>query len=210
MHHVRPDLVGHPDRLRWNARYQGGFIASFTAHPLAVRALSVQLPAGPVLDLASGPSGSVLLAARTGRQVTAVDASEVALHLLSDEAERRGLRELITLVHADLKVWRPPRGGNSLVLCTGYWDRSVFAAAAASVAVDGLLGWEAFTAGARRERPHLPAQWCLGAGEPAALLPADFAIMEQHDLPDDDAATKRQLLARRLAESARKACGGAT
>jgi SAM-dependent methyltransferase len=199
MHRVQPELVGHPDRLRWNARYQGGFVASFTAHPLAVRALSMRLPAGPVLDLASGPSGSVLLAAGIGRQVTAVDASEVALDLLGEEAERRGLRALITLVHADLKVWRPQPDSYSLVLCTGYWDRSAFAAAAASAAVDGLLGWEAFTAEARRERPHLPAEWCLDTGEPATLLPSGYAIVEQHDLPDGDAATKRQLLARRLA-----------
>ena len=194
--HVRPDLANHPDRLRWNARYGGGFAASFAAHPLAVRALSGTLPDGPVLDLASGPSGSALLAASAGRPVTAVDASDTALGLLGQEASRRGLADLITLVHADLTVWRPRSGGYALVLCTGYWDRALFPAAADAVAAGGLLGWEAFTADARRVRPGLPAAWCLDPGEPASLLPAGFEVLSQCDLPDETAGTKRRLLAR--------------
>ena len=63
----------HPDRLRWNARYAGGSVPSFALHPLVVRALATDLPDGPVADLACGASGSALLAAARGRQVTAVD-----------------------------------------------------------------------------------------------------------------------------------------
>ena len=100
---------GHPDQLRWNARYATGFVPSFTPHPLAVRALATDLPDGPVADLACGPSGSALLAAAHGRPVTAVDISELALGLLGDEARRRGLDHLVTLIHADLAAWRPPR-----------------------------------------------------------------------------------------------------
>lgn len=199
MNHVRPELAGHPDRLRWNARYQSGFVASFAAHPLAVLALSMRLPDGPVLDLASGPSGIALLAAAAGRRVTAVDASEVALGLLGEEARRRCLDELISLVHADLGAWRPQPGGYPLVLCTGYWDSALFAAAAAAVPAGGLLGWEAFTSDARRTRPSMPAAWCLNPGEPATLLPAGFEILSQHDLPVGEAGAKRQLLARRRA-----------
>ncbi len=194
---VPPGLAGHPDRLRWNARYEDGFVTSYTAHPLAVRALSMRLPPGPVLDLASGPSGSPLLAAAAGRRVTAVDASEVALGLLGEEAERRGLNDLITLVHADLGAWRPQPRGYAFVLCAGYWERAVFAAATDAVAADGLLGWEAFTADARRTRPGLSAAWCLDPGEPASLLSAEFKVLGQHDLPDDERGTKRSLLARR-------------
>jgi len=190
--HVPEELVGHPDRLRWNGRYGNDFVASFVPHPLAVRALSVPPPDGPAADLASGPSGSALLAAAAGRQVTAVDVAEVALGLLGQEAKRRGLSDLITLVHADLGVWRPPPRRYALMLCTGYWDRAVFTAAAAAVAPGGLLGWEAFTAQARRDRPSLSSDWCLGPGEPASLLPAGFEVLSQHDVPD----SKRRLLAR--------------
>ena len=158
------ELAGHPDQARWNARYGAGFTPSFTPHPLAVAALALKLPAGPVADLASGPSGSALLAAAQGRPVTAVDVSDVALGLLGQEARRRGLDHLVTLVHADLGVWRPAAGRYALVMATGFWDRAVFAAAVRGLAPGGVLGWEAFTLAARQTRPTLPAAWCLGPG----------------------------------------------
>jgi SAM-dependent methyltransferase len=190
------ELAGHPDRIRWNARYRDGAGASFTPHPLAVRALAMRLPEGPVADLASGPSGGALLAAVAGRHVTAVDISEVALRLLGQEAQRRGLAGLIALEQADLRDWRPRRA-YALVLCTGYWDRDVFPAAAGAVVPGGLLGWEAFTAQARSARPGLAAAWCLGPGEPASLLPRGLEVLDQHDVPDTGRGVKRVLLARR-------------
>jgi SAM-dependent methyltransferase len=191
------NLIGHPDRLRWNARYEGGLGASFEPHPLAVRALSLPLPDGPVADLACGPSGSALLAAAAGRQVTAVDIAEVALDLLAREARRRGLSDLITVVHADLATWRPPPRRYALVLGTGYWDPAVFATAADGVAAGGLLGWQALTAEARRVKPELCSRWCLDPGEPASLLPAGFSVLSQDDLPDGRHAPTRRMLARR-------------
>ena len=168
--------AGHPDQVRWNARYGQGFEATFEPHPLAVLALSLPLPDGPVADLACGPSGSALLA---------------------EQARRRGLGHLIRLVHADLATWRPLPGGYALVLGTGYWDRAVFAVAADAVAPRGALGWEAFTADARNSRPALCPDWCLEPGEPASLLPAGFAVLGQHDLPGSERGTRRRLLARR-------------
>jgi SAM-dependent methyltransferase len=191
--HAQPGLAAHTDRIRWNARYTGGFRPSFRPHPLAEQALTLPLPAGPVLDLASGPSGSALLAAAAGRAVTAVDVSEVALGLLGAEAEARDLAGLVSLVHADLAGWRPP-GSYPLVLCTGYWDRAVFATAAAAVAPGGLLGWEALTQAARQARPGLCPGWCVGPGEPASLLPGGFTVLSQQDTA---AGRKRRLLARR-------------
>jgi SAM-dependent methyltransferase len=194
MRDVPEDLASHPDRLRWNARYEGGFGASFDPHPLAVRALSLPLPDGPVADLACGPSGSALLAAASGRRVTAVDVSEVALERLAQEAHRRGLGGLITVVQADLATWRPQPVSCALVLCTGFWDRVVFAAAAGAVAVGGALGWEALTADTWCVRPGLRREWCLEPGEPASLLPAGFTVLDQYDVSH---GVKRLLLARR-------------
>jgi hypothetical protein len=191
------DLTGHPDRMRWNYKYVTGFSAAFAPHPLAVAALALDLPEGPVADLASGPSGSALLAAAHGRAVTAVDVSEVALGLLGREARRRGLGHLITLVHADLRAWRPRPGHYALVLGTGYWDPAVFAAAVPGLAPGGVLGWEAFTTAARQARPTLPAAWCLGSGEPATLLPDGMTVISQEDVPDDQRGSRRRLLARR-------------
>ena len=193
----RPELAGHADRLKWNARYSGEFTPSFAAHPLAVQALTLPLPDGPVLELAAGPSGSALLAAANGRPVTAVDASDVALRLLGEEAERRGLGALVTLVHADLRQWVPDAGVYAMVLATGYWERAVFAAAALAVAHGGLIAWEALTEQARAVRPQLPAEWCVGAGEPASLLPAGYAVIDQSDVADGP-VPRRRLLARRV------------
>jgi hypothetical protein len=118
--------------------------------------------------------------------------------LLGAEARGRRLAGPVATVHADLESWRPRPASCALVLCTGYWDSAVFVAAAQAVASGGLLGWEAFTAAARRVRPTLPARWCLGPGEPASLLPSGFDVVSQQDMPDDEHGTKRRLLARRL------------
>jgi hypothetical protein len=154
-------------------------------------------PAGPVADLACGPSGTALLAAANGRLVTAVDVAEVALAMLSDEARRRGLDHLITLVHADLASWRPEPWSHALVLCTGFWTSAVFAAAANAVADGGLLAWQAYTVAARQTHPSLLPEWCLAAGEPASLLPPDFTLVDQHDLPGRERGVIRQMLASR-------------
>jgi len=193
------DLSDNPDRLRWNERYaSGAYPEAFAVRPLAEQALALPLPAGPVLDLASGPSGSTVIFAEHGRQVTAVDVSDVALGLLAAEIRQRGVADLVTLVHADLLSWRPPAGQfYALVLCTGYFDRAVFAVAARAVAAGGLLGWEAFTMAARRGRPRLPAEWCLGPGEPASLLPAGFEVISQDDVGADPAPRRRMLARRR-------------
>jgi SAM-dependent methyltransferase len=187
----------HPDRLRWEVKYGPGFVPSFTARPFAVRALALDLPDGPVAELACGPSGAALLAAAAGRQVTAVDISELALGMLAAEARRRGLEHRITLVHEDLARWPPRPRPYALVLCTGWWERTVFAVAAGPVAAGGLLGWEALTTEARRVPPGLSPEWCLGPGEPAALLPAGFTVLDQRDAPGRRGPMRRQLLARR-------------
>jgi SAM-dependent methyltransferase len=184
----------HADRIRWNAKWAAGSAPSFTPHPLAVRALALDLPDGPVADLACGPSGAALLAAAQGRRVTAVDVSEVALGLLGAEARRRGLDHLITLVHADLSAWAPEPRSHALVLAIGFWDAAVFAAGAAAVADGGLLAWEAYADDARRTRPGLPPEWCLQPGEPASLLPPGCTVLDQSEIP---ARNRRRMLARR-------------
>lgn len=151
-------------------------------------------PPGPVLDLACGASGSALLAAASGRHVTAVDISDVALEALLAEARRRGLGDMVTPVQADLGKWRPPPSSYALVLCTGFWDRSLFPSAALSVLPGGVLAWQAFTLDVRDGRPDIPPEWCLGPDEPAALLPEDFTVRAT-----EDTGTRRWLLATRQA-----------
>lgn len=196
MPQVPPELADNPDRLRWNERYGGGSAPAFAVHEVAVLALSARLPDGPVLELACGPSGSALLAAERGRSVTVVDVSEVALGLLAAEAQRRHLGQLISVVQADLLTWQPPARQYALVLCTGYWDGTVFAVAAGLVVQGGVIGWQALTQAARQAHPHLPAEWCVGPGEPACLLPTGFEVISQRDVGPEP-AVRRRLLARR-------------
>jgi protein-L-isoaspartate O-methyltransferase len=202
MAQVPSELADSLDRIRWNDRYtSAGYTASFTPHPLAELALAMPPPDGPVLELAAGPSGSALLAAERGRRVTAIDASEVALSLLAAEARRRHLGPLIATEQADLTTWQPPLRPYALVLCTGYWDRAVFAVATGLVAAGGLIAWEALTEAARRAHPDLPSEWCLRPGEPESLLPPGFGVICQQDTGKEPAA-RRRLLARRLTSSA--------
>src|SRR5262249_31300712 len=117
-----------------------------------------------------------------------------ALELLGEEARRRGLGHLISLVHADLSAWVPEPQSYALVLGIGFWDAGVFAAAAAAVGDGGLLAWEALTAEARQRHPDLPSAWCLAPGEPASLLPPGLSVLDQSDVPGRN---RRRLLARR-------------
>ena len=150
----RPELAGHPDRLRWNARYGGDYAPAFRPHPLAARALRLVPAAGPVLELAAGPSGSALLAAANGHPVTVVDVSDTGLGLLAAEAARRGVADRLALVHADLAAWDAGPDRYALVLCTNFWERAVFHAALGAVADDG----RARLGGADGRGPAAPAR----------------------------------------------------
>jgi hypothetical protein len=186
------------DRDRWNSRYGAAtFSASFLPHPLAEQALALPLPAGPVLDLASGPSGTVLLTAAAGRPSVAVDISDAALALLREHARTRELAGRLAIVQADLETWCPRPASCALVVCTGYWNADLFATAANAVLPGGLLAWEGLTTEALRRRPDLPARWCLRPGEPANLLPRGYEVLQVEDLPAGCLATRRRLLARR-------------
>ena len=184
----------HPDRIRWNAKYGTGFAPSFRPHPLAVRALALDLPDGPVADLACGPSGAALMAAEQGRRVTAVDVSEVALGLLGAEAGRRGLGHLITLVHADLSAWVPEPRSYALVLAIGFWDAAVFRRRPPRWRTAACWPGRPFTADARRTHPALPPEFCVAPGEPASLLPPGFTVLDQSEVPGRN---RRRMLARR-------------
>jgi len=192
-------LASHPDRQRWNSKYAVGE-PTFEPHPLVRSAEAATFPEGPVLELAAGPSGSALALAAAGRHVTVVDVSDSGLNLLENEARRRGVLPQLQLVHADLLSYAPPERHFALVLCTLYWDRSVFAGACAAVAPHGLLGWEALSMEQPRVGTDLPSPWCLERDEPACLLPEDFEVIEQTAVASEKHATNR-MLARRHARA---------
>ena len=192
-----PGVLAHQDRLRWNARYSGDFRASFLPRPVALAALARPLPAGAVLDLASGPSGIALLAAAAGRDCVAVDASDTGLRLLAAEAARRRAGR------AD-----PPRARRPGQVPAGTWP--VRARAVHRVLGRGPVPGGRAGGAARRHdrlggvhgrgqgrRPTLPDSWCLHPAQQASLLPAGFEVLDEQDLADGRGAQgRRRLLAR--------------
>lgn len=70
---------------KWDARYRAGEHANRDPHPLLARAIE-HVPPGDALDLACGAGRHALLLAASGWRVTAVDASAVAIEILSARA----------------------------------------------------------------------------------------------------------------------------
>jgi tellurite methyltransferase len=69
----------------WDQHYRDPANVDLSPVGLLVESVEV-LPPGRALDLASGPGRNAIFLAKLGWQVTAVDASEVALRLLRREA----------------------------------------------------------------------------------------------------------------------------
>jgi tellurite methyltransferase len=86
----------------WDARYSRGEHIINEPLPLLVRVVE-ELRPGRALDLACGPGRHALFLAERGWQVTAVDASRVAIELLEKQARERGL-------HVDARVADLERG----------------------------------------------------------------------------------------------------
>lgn len=179
----------HPDRLRWNARYREQ-APVLTPHPLVAASLAAGVPDGPVLELACGRSGSALAFAATGRAVLAVDASDVALEQLGQEAQQRGLADRIDCVLGDVTASESLPSGFAVVLATRFWDSVAFRAACSAVATGGLLGWEALAAESAR-------RWHIRHGALGASLPDGFRILDER-LYEQGARCCSRLLARKL------------
>lgn len=194
----RPEIpTDHPDRVKWNDRYAMASThgAEFGAGPWLEDVIGSGLPKGPVLELACGLSGAALVFAALGRQVTAVDVSDVALRRLGEEGHRRGVLDRLTVVHADLTTWTTADAVYALVMCRFFWDAAVFGQACAAVAPGGLLVWEGPVL---TEPPtsHVPAKWCLKEREPACLLSAEFSVLRQVENVASKGVSRR-IIARR-------------
>ncbi len=192
-------LENHPERLKWNRRYRAPKrLSPRKTCPLYESAVSLEYPDGPVLELAAGMSAQALAQAEAGRDVLAVDISDVALDRLRAEAKERGLASRLTCVEADLRTWRPPADHRyALVICVMYWERAVFDYAWTAVSDGGLLAWQAFTLDHLRYRPAQNRDWCLKAGEPGSRLPHGvFGVLHEAD-EDEGHRVVRRMVARR-------------
>ncbi|MBT8419788.1 MAG: class I SAM-dependent methyltransferase [Gammaproteobacteria bacterium] len=140
-----------------------------------------------------------LALARQGRRVMAVDVSDVGLALLAGEIKKQDLGDIIELVTVDLVTWSAPRSNFSLVMCSFYWDRTVFEYAHELVMPGGYLIWEGFSPLHLKYKPD--AKHTMREGEPHSLLPVSFTIVECRDVDDGKSTVSRRLIARRESDA---------
>lgn len=187
----------HPDVRKWNRKYSEK-LPDFQPHSIVMDLSLSDCPAGRFLEVAGGPSGTALaLASEYNRHVEVVDASDVALGLLWDEACRRELSSLVSCVQMDLTDWTP-RKAYALVLGLRFWDRNLFARLCSFVVPGGVMAWETFTLREQKHRPRFRSEWCLQEGEPLSLLPDDFVVLALDDIEATNASTRRLIAQRKV------------
>ncbi|HXL23041.1 MAG TPA: class I SAM-dependent methyltransferase [Candidatus Dormibacteraeota bacterium] len=144
----------------WDARHRAAAREAAPEPSSIVLELLPLLPHGPALDLACGTGRHTLVLAGRGQNVTAVDASAVALSILEERAREasmavwrgNGLGERpahsgrgILLVEADLEATELPAASFDLILCVQYLQRSLFAQMASALRPGGMLLFETYT-----------------------------------------------------------------
>jgi SAM-dependent methyltransferase len=122
----------------WDERYRHGEGRDHPPHPLVLRAAEC-VPAGKALDVACGTGRHAMALVERGWQVTAVDASSVALELLQAQAAAQALP--ITTIRADLAAheFAIAPSAFDLIVVTNYLQRDLFAALRQGVRVGGVI-----------------------------------------------------------------------
>jgi SAM-dependent methyltransferase len=141
---------------KWNARWrEKATTANWQADPW-LRLVLPLLPRGNVLDIACGMGRNAIFLAEQGYAVTAVDMSEVALSLLDEEAQHRGLA--IKTLQLDLEsALQLPVGPFDLLLNFFYLHRPLLPQERARVRPGGVVVMRTFSsAGVDRFGPARP------------------------------------------------------
>ncbi len=125
-------------KRNWDERYQRGEHGNDEPHPLVVRAASLLAP-GRALDVACGAGRHALLLAERGWQVTAVDASSVALELLQTRAAERGVTIETQLADLERGEFVIKPNAYDLIVVTCYLQRALFPALRSGVKPGGAI-----------------------------------------------------------------------
>lgn len=120
----------HDDARRWNERYAESPAPSPRA-PEAIEVwpdLATLLPvSGRCIDIASGTGAVSLWLARRGLEVTAVDASDVAINRLEVAAAAAGLSDRVDARTVDLDQGLPEDLGDlDLAVCQRFRDTALY------------------------------------------------------------------------------------
>jgi tellurite methyltransferase len=122
----------------WDERYQRGEHLNDAPLPLVMNAAAQRQP-GRALDLACGVGRHTLWLAEQGWQVTAVDASAVAIEILQRRAKERGVSvdARVADLERDESVIEPD--AYDLIVVTCYLQPDLFPAIRAGVRASGLV-----------------------------------------------------------------------
>lgn len=122
----------------WDERYQRG--KHLNAAPLSlVRNAAARCQPGRALDLACGVGRHALWLAEQGWQVTAVDASALAIEILQQRAKERGVSVDARVADLERGEFVITPGAYDLIVVTCYLQRDLFPTIRAGVCVSGLV-----------------------------------------------------------------------
>ena len=178
----------HADGSRWNERYATTSVV--VPRPPEVLeqwpALAALLPTtGRCVDVASGPGAATLWLADRGLEVTAIDASSVAIDLLTRAAAAAGSVDRIDARVVDLDDGFPDDLGNlDAVVCQRFRDPSLYGPMTALLRPGGLAIVTVLSSvGATEPGPfHAPA------GELSNTFGADTRCKIIHEQESDGVA----------------------
>lgn len=183
------------DQQRWDRRYQSEAV-DWTPASLVVAFAPPARPGAVALDVACGAGRHALYLAGLGYRVEAVDISIVALGLLVQESQRRGLSEHLHPRHADLDTWRPPPDQYDLITQIAFFDRELLPYTVAAVKPGGMLIVESFNVRRLTTHPGFNPAYVLQEDELLGACPG-FDILHHSNLAGDK-GDRSQIVARRI------------
>lgn len=160
--------MSRADRDRWDARYRAG---GYNRTPSRFVVAHAPLMRGArAIDIACGAGRNTLHLARLGYHVDAVDVSPEALTLLGREAERLGMADRVSLIEADLDVWRPAPKSYDLAVQIGFYDPALLPSLQSAIVRGGVVIIETLNLVMRTRRIDFALSHAMERGALAAAF----------------------------------------
>jgi tellurite methyltransferase len=196
------------ERDKWENRYRDRTGLPLAAPSLLLERHWLQIPAGPVLDVAAGDGRNAVFLARRGRTVHAIDLAWAGLQRIITCAREQNLP--VQPIQADLTRFRLPGSYYAGVLNIRYLQRSLFESLQAALRPDGVILVETFLLEQRHLGHPTNPEHLLRRGELARRF-ADFErLFSEEGLLETETgpAYLSRLVARRATGGHPTAAGG--
>ncbi len=168
-------------RDHWNARYRE---RGWPEEPSSWLVEHIErIPHGRILDVAGGTGRNALWLASHGRDVTIVDASDVALDIARARADDLGTT--VRTIEADLTAEALPAGPWDAILLFHYLDRNLFPALHDARRPGGILIGAIATVRNLERHDRPPRPFVLDEGELPGLLDRDELLEYEEGWRED-------------------------